>query len=82
MSCFYSELRKADRCFIGSQLVLSGKFFRQITQPKKIPKIQKVDLFPYPLFSRKTEKQNSREKTPDRLNLGLSFDPRTKNVGL
>lgn len=65
MSCFYSELRKADRCFIGAQLVLTGKFFRQITQPKKISEIQKLDLFPYPLLSRKTEKQKSRYKFLD-----------------
>ena len=39
---FFSELRKADRCFIGSQLVLSGKFFRQITQPKKYQKFKKL----------------------------------------
>ena len=65
MSCFYSELRKADRCFIGSQLVLSGKFFRQITQPKKISEIQKLGLFPYPLLSRKNEKRKPRQKFLD-----------------
>ena len=62
---FFSELRKADRCFIGSQLVLSAKFFRQITQPQKISEIQKVVLFPYPLLSRKTEKRKSIQKLLD-----------------
>ena len=42
---FFSELRKADRCFIGSQLVLSAKFFRQITQPKKYQKFKKLTNF-------------------------------------
>ena len=62
---FFSELRKADRFFIGSQLVLSAKFFRQITQPKKYTKIQKLDLLPYPLLSRKTEKRKSIQKLLD-----------------